>query len=57
MEKSTLATEKINIQVNGVRKVSRKRFYELKEKNEKRLPSETEYLTIENVEKLSSIRQ
>ena len=57
MEKSALATEKINIQVNGVRKVSRKRFYELKEKNEKRLPSETEYLTIENVEKLSSIRQ
>ena len=32
MEKSALATEKINIQGNAVRKVSRKRFYELKEK-------------------------
>ena len=33
------------------------RGFESKEKNEKRVPTETEYLTIENVEKLSSIKQ
>ena len=38
-------------------KESRKRFYESKEKNEKRVPTEAEYLTIENIEKVSSIRQ
>ena len=57
MEKSTLTKEKINIQLNDVRKKSRKRFYESKEKNEKRAPTETEYLAIENVEKVTSIRQ
>ena len=57
MEKSSLTKEKINIQLNDVRKESRKRFYESKEKNEKRAPTETGYLTIENVEKVSSIRQ
>ena len=56
MEKSSLTKEKINIQLNDVRKESRKRFYESKEKNEKRVPTETEYLTIENVKKVSSIR-
>ena len=45
MEKSTLTNEKINIQLNDVRKESRKKFYEPKEKNEKRIPTETEYLT------------
>ena len=57
MEKSALTKEKINIQLNDVRKESRKRFYESKKKNEKRVPTETEYLTTENVEKVSSIRQ
>ena len=57
MEKSALTKEKINIQLNDVREESRKRFYESKKKNEKRVPTETEYLTIENVEKVSSIRQ
>ena len=33
------------------------RGFESKEKNEKRVPTETEYLTIENVEKLSLIKQ
>ena len=56
MEKSALTKEKINIQLNGVKKESRKRFYESKEENEKRVPTETEYFTIENVEKVSSIR-
>ena len=57
MEKSALTKEKINIQLNDVRKESRKRFYESKEKYEKRVPTETENLTVENVEKVSSIRQ
>ena len=57
MEKSSLTKEKINIQLNDVRKESRKRFYESKGKNEKRVRTETEYLTIESVEKVSSIRQ
>ena len=57
MEKSALAKEKINIQLNDVRKESRKRFYESKEKkNEKYVLTETKYLTIENVEKVNSIR-
>ena len=54
MEKSTLTKEKINIQLNDIRKKSRERFYKSKEKNEKRVI--TEYMTIENVEKVSSIR-
>ena len=57
MEKSSLTKGKIIIQLNDIRKESRKRFYESKEKNEKRAPTETGYLTIENVEKVSSIRQ
>ena len=57
MEKSALTKRKINIQLNDVRKESRERFYESKGKNEKRFPTETEYLTIGNVEKVSSIRQ
>ena len=57
MEKSSLTKEKINIQLNDVGKESRKRFYESKGKNEKRVPTEMEYLTIESVEKVSSIRQ
>ena len=57
MEKSVLTKEKFNVQLNNVRKESRKRFYESKETNEKRVPTETKYLTIENVEKVSSIRQ
>ena len=35
----------------------KKRFFESKEKNEKRVPTETECLTIENVGKISLIRQ
>ena len=35
----------------------KKRLFESKEKNEKRVPTETEYLTIENVGKISLIRQ
>ena len=54
MEKSALT---INIQLNAVGKESRKRFYESKEKNEKRVHTETEYLTTENVEKVNLIRQ
>ena len=54
MEKSALT---INIQLNAVGKESRKRFCESKEKNEKRVHTETEYLTTENVEKVSLIRQ
>ena len=57
MEKSALTKEKISIQLNDVRKESRKRFYQSKEKYEKRVPTETEYLTIENVAKIGSIRQ
>ena len=36
MEKSTLTKEKIDIQLNDVRKKPRKKFYESKEKNEKK---------------------
>ena len=58
MEKSALIKEKINIQLNDIRKEARKRFYESKEKKrKKRVPNETQYPTIENVEKVSSIRQ
>ena len=42
MEKSALKKEKISIQLNDVRKESRKRFYQSKEKYEKRVPTETE---------------
>ena len=38
MGKFALITEKRNIQLNDVRKESTKRFYELKEKNEKSAP-------------------
>ena len=55
MEKSVLRAEKINIQLDGVRKESRS-FYQSKEKNGKSVPIETEYPTIENVGS-SSIRQ
>ena len=41
MEKSALITEKINIQLNYVRKESRRRFYESKEKMEKVFPMKT----------------
>ena len=44
MEKSISTKEKTNTQLNEVRKKSRKRFYESKEKNEKRVPTETEDL-------------
>ena len=57
MEKSVLTKEKLNVQLNKVRKESRKRFYESNETNEKRVPTETKYLITENVEKVSSIRQ
>ena len=57
IQKSTLITEKINIQLDDVKKVSRRRFYELKEKNGKRVSIETEYPTMENTEKVISIRQ
>ena len=33
MEKSALTTEKMNIQLDDVRKESRRKFYESKEKN------------------------
>ena len=56
MEKSALITEKINIQLDDVRKESRRRFYESKEKNKKSVPIETEYPTIEYAGS-SSIRQ
>ena len=43
MEKSALTTEKINIQLDDVRKESRKRFYKSKEKkNGKSVPIEPE---------------
>ena len=48
MEKSALITENINIQLDDVRKESRRRFYESKEKKRKNFPTETEYPTIEN---------
>ena len=57
MGKFALITEKRNIQLNDVRKESRKRFYELKEKNEKSAPIETGYLAIETVENISSIKE
>ena len=57
MGKFALITEKRNIQLNDVRKESRKRFDELKEKNEKSAPIETGYLTIEIVENISSIKE
>ena len=41
MGKSALITEKINIQLNEVRKESRRRFYESKEKMEKVFPMKT----------------
>ena len=52
MEKSTLTKEKIDIQLNDVRKKPRKKFYESKEKNEKkfRLKRNTQ-------KKLTSIKQ
>ena len=56
MEKSALITEKINIQLEDVRKESRQRFYESKEKNGKTVPIETEYPIIESAGS-SSIRQ
>ena len=56
MEKSAPITEKINIQLNDVRKESRRRFCESKEKNGKSVPIETEYPIIENAGS-SSIRQ
>ena len=56
-EKSALTTEKLNIHLNDVIKESRKRFHESKKKEEERVSAETEYLTIENVQKVSSIRQ
>ena len=48
MEKSALITEKINIQLDDVRKESRRRFYESKEINGKSVSIETEYPIIEN---------
>ena len=57
MGKFALITEKRNIQLNDVRKETRKRFDELKEKNEKSAPIETGYLTIEIVENISSIKE
>ena len=56
MEKSALITEKINIELDDVRKESRRRFYESKGKNKKSVPIETEYSTIEYAGS-SSIRQ
>ena len=71
MEKSALTTGKINIQLNDVRKKSISTFYESKKKKWKKkfplkrnsshwngiVPTETEYLIIENVEKVSSVEQ
>ena len=56
MENSALITEKINIQLDDVRKESRRRFYESKKNNGKSIPIEIEYPTIENAGS-SSIRQ
>ena len=56
MEKSALITEKINIQLDDVRKEFRRRFYESKEKNGKSVPIETEDSIIENG-RSSSTRQ
>ena len=52
MEKSISTKEKTNTQLNDVRKKSRKRFYESKEKNEKRVPTETE-----DLEKVTPIKK
>ena len=52
-----VAVRKSNIQLNDVRKKSRKRFYESKDKNEIIVPTESGYLTFENLEKVISIRQ
>ena len=57
MEKSALTTERINIQLDDIRKESRRRLYESKEKNGKSVPTETEYPIIETAEKVSSIRK
>ena len=57
MEKSALITERINIQLDDIRKESRRRLYESKEKNGKSVPTETEYPIIETAEKVSSIRK
>ena len=43
MEKSALIKEKINIQLDDVRKEYRRRFYEPNKKNGKSVPIETEY--------------
>ena len=43
MEKSALIAEKKNIELDDVRKESRRRFYKSKEKNGKSIPIETEY--------------
>ena len=43
MEKSALIAEKKNIELDDVRKESRRRFYKSKEKNGKSVPIETEY--------------
>ena len=43
MEKSARIKEKINIQLDDVRKESRRRFYEPNKKNGKSVPIETEY--------------
>ena len=51
MEKSTLTKEKIDIQLNDVRKKPRKKFW-VKRKKWKKVPTETEYL-----EKVTSIKQ
>ena len=56
MEKSALIAEKINIELDDVRKESRRKFYKSKEKNGKSVPTETEYPTFENAGS-SSIRQ
>ena len=56
LEKSALITEKINIQLDDVRKESRRRFYESEERNGKSVPNETEDQTIEKAGS-SSIRQ
>lgn len=46
MEKSALTTEKITIQLNDVRKESRNRFYESKEKNAKNVSMDTRPMKI-----------
>lgn len=46
MEKSALTTEKITIQSNDVRKESRNRFYESKEKNAKNVSMDTRPMKI-----------